>query len=192
MRRKHEESIQKTIPMRPLFTERLVLRKLRTDDADEVFEYARRPDVTARLLWDPHPSLGYTRNYLAYLVRLYREGKYFDWAVTLRDTGRLIGTAGFSAFFPDHAAAEIGYVINPRFSGMGYATEAVRELLRFGFYDLGLHRIQARCFSDHAASLSVMKKNRMKPEGTAKDALYVKGAYRDITTCAIVADDFFL
>ena len=52
-----------------LSTERLVLRKIAVSDAEDMFDYARRSEVTRFLLWSPHPSVGYTREYLQYIER---------------------------------------------------------------------------------------------------------------------------
>ena len=91
--------------------------------------------------------------------------------------------------FPNDAA-EIGYVINPDYSGNGYATEAVKIIMKFGFEKLGFHRIEAKFIVGNDASLAVMKKCGMTYEGTAKGGMLIKGKYRDIGTCAIIENDY--
>ena len=79
-----------------LETDRLILRKMLVSDASDMYEYARRPDVTKYLTWNPHPSQTYTRNYLEYVATKYATGSFYDWAVIEKKSGRMIGTCGFT------------------------------------------------------------------------------------------------
>ena len=135
-----------------LCTQRLVLRKMLPSDFLDMYEYACRRDVTEYLLWREHENAEYTRRYLRYIQKLYRKGEFFDFAVTLRDSGKMIGTAGFAQIDTENRSAQIGYVLNPRYRGRGYAPEAAEAVMRYGFYKLGLHRIEARCMHQNEAS----------------------------------------
>ncbi len=172
-----------------LETERLYLRQLRVSDAPDMYDYAKRPEVTQYLLWNPHPNLSYTRSYLEYLAGRYRLGQFYDWALILKESGRMIGTCGFVRFDCPHNRAEIGYVLNPDYRGQELMPEAVREVLRFGFSVLGLHRVEARYMVENAASGRVMEKVGMQFEGVQRGAMLVKGSYRDIGICAILTND---
>ena len=174
-----------------LHTDRLLLRPLRATDASDMFRYAQREDVTTYLLWSPHPSERYTRDYLTYVESRYPLGDFHDWAVIEKESGRMIGTCGFTRIDAPNNGAEIGYVLNPEYHGRGLGTEAAREVLRFGFEVLKLHRIEARFMAGNAASRHVMDKLGMGFEGYRYDALYVKGKYRTVGICAILADDYF-
>lgn len=184
---KREDLIRSFLHMPTLTTARLEIRPMKWSDADDMFAYAHRPDVTRYLLWRPHPNLDYTRQYLAYITTRYRTGDYYDWALTLRENGQMIGTCGFTRIEPAHDLGEIGYVLNPDYWGQGLATEAVREILRFGFETLRLHRIEARYMVGNDASRRVMEKCGMTFEGIHRDMMLVKGQYRDIGICACVA-----
>ena len=81
-------------------------------------------------------------------------------------------------------------MLNPRYRGQGLAPEALQRVLQFGFQVLNLHRIEARYMIGNDASRRVMEKVGMKFEGVAREAMLVKGAYRDIATCAILAPEF--
>ncbi|MFA6948408.1 MAG: GNAT family N-acetyltransferase, partial [Eubacteriales bacterium] len=63
-----------------LETQRLILRRMRPSDADDMYEYSRDPEVTRYLLWSPHPSRDYTKRYLEQLQSEYRLGEFYDWA----------------------------------------------------------------------------------------------------------------
>ncbi len=172
-----------------LETERLYLRPMSVVDASDMYEYAKRRDVTEYLLWSPHPSEQYTRDYLRYIERRYAMGEFYDWAVVERSSKKMIGTAGFTRFDFPHNSGEIGYVLNPDFHGRGYGTEAARRVIRFGFERLGLHRIEAKFMRGNDASLHVMEKLGMSLEGYRRDGMLVKGTYRTIGICSILEGD---
>ena len=172
-----------------LYTERLILRFMKPQDAADMFEYAQREDVTKNLLWSPHESVDFTRAYLKQLQKVYRRGDYYDFAVTLKDSGKLIGTCGIVTWDKENRACEIGYVINPDYRGKGYAPEAANAVCDFAQDRLGVHRIYAKHMAENEASHRVMEKIGMKYEGTHKDMLFVKGKYRTVVICAKIVGD---
>jgi ribosomal-protein-alanine N-acetyltransferase len=188
MRRQKLIQIFSHIPT--LETERLILRKMKISDADDMFDYAKRQDVTTYLLWSPHGNREYTRDYLRYLQNRYALGEFYDWAVVDRESGRMIGTCGFTRIDTEHRCGEIGYVLNPDFHGRGFGTEAAERVVRFGFEVLELHRIEAKFMQGNHSSLHVMEKLGMTFEGYRRDAMWVKHAYRTIGVSAILAEEF--
>ena len=176
--------------MPELQTERLILRRIRVSDAEDMYHYARRPEVTRYLLWSPHPDIYHTQDYLRYLATRYAAGTFYDWGVILKQNGRMIGTCGFTTIDCAHDAAEIGYVLNPDYHGMGIATEAVEAVLAFGFDKLLLHRIEARFMEGNDASLRVMEKVGMRFEGWRRESMLVKGSYRTIGYSSILFDEY--
>ena len=173
-----------------LHTDRLTLRRLSAADVDDMFDYAKRQDVTEYLRWYPHQSKKYTSDYLRYISARYKLGDFYDWAVVENESGRMIGTCGFTSFDLPHDSAEIGYVLNPEFHGKGYATEAATRVLEFGFSELSLHRIEARFMKENTASLRVMEKLGMTLEGYRRDGMLIKEKYRTIGVCSILCHEW--
>ena len=176
--------------MPTLTTERLLLRPMSTLDAYDMYEYSCREDLTEFLLWSPHPSVSYTRDYLAYVESRYATCDFYDWAVVLQSSGKMIGTVGFTKIDAPHNSAEIGYVINPEYHRLGLGFEAAERIVAFGFEKLELHRIEAKFMKGNDSSLHVMEKLGMKFEGVARKAVCVNGIYKDVGTCAIICDEF--
>lgn len=174
-----------------LETDRLLLRALTVSDAEDMYDYAHRADVTKHLTWDPHPNISYTREYLAYISAHYRAGDFFDWAVVDRESDRMIGTCGFTRFHYEADSAEIGYVIHPSYWGRGIATEAVDAVIRFGFQRLELNRIEARFMEGNTASRRVMEKNGMSFEGMMRQSMYIKGEYRNVGVCSLLRREYY-
>lgn len=178
--------------MPTLECDRLILRRMRRTDAADMFEYAKEEGVTEYLLWNPHESVEYTEQYLKYIQTKYRDGEFYDWAVVLKAENKMIGTCGFTSIDTDNNSAEVGYVISPAYRGHGYAAEAVKKVLDFGFFELELNRIEAKYIVGNDASLRVMEKCNMKFEGVSKSSMMIKGEYRDIGHCAILRSEYAL
>ncbi len=171
-------------------TERLLLRRMKIADYVDMYEYSCLDRVTKYLLWNSHPDARYTRDYLAYIQSQYRAGEFYDWAVVHKDTNKMIGTCGFARLDFENNSAEIGYVLNPEFWRKGYATEAVKKIIDFGFHTLNLHRIEARYIVGNEVSRHVMEKCGMTFEGVHKSSLFVKDNYVNVGYCAITADEY--
>lgn len=136
--------LSKTLRKLPiLHTERLILRRMRPSDAHDMYEYACLPTVTEYLLWSPHESEEHTYRYLQMVQDLYRRGEFCDWAVTLADSGKMIGTCGYTSYDIEHRRMEVGYVLNPHYWGQGIATEAVTATIAFAFEELDMNRVEA-------------------------------------------------
>lgn len=174
-----------------LFTNRLCLRKLVKSDADDMYEYSCREDVTKYLLWSPHPSKAYTAKYLTYLQSRYRAGDFYDWGIVHEESSKMIGTCGFTKLNTESNSGEVGYVLNPEFWGQGIAAEAVRAVIRFGFNHLKLNRIEAKFMVGNDQSLRVMEKVGMTFEGINREAIFVKGNYVSVGVCSILRNEYF-
>ena len=188
---KRERICQIFSDMPELQTPRLILRQMQISDTEDMFAYAAREDVTTYLLWSPHPTKNYTADYLRYIRGRYELGEFYDWAVVEKESGRMIGTCGFTRFDFPHNAGEIGYVLGPEHHGRGYGTEAAYRVLCFGFERLGLHRIEAKFMQGNDASLHVMEKLGMMLEGYRRDGMFVKNVYRTIGVCSILKNEFY-
>lgn len=178
----------KNIPV--LECDRLQLRRMDKSDADDMYDYAKRSETTKYLTWDPHPTRKFSYQYLVYINQRYKAGGFYDWAIVERKSGRMIGTCGFTRFDFGNDSAEIGYVVNPDFWGHGYATEAVRRVIRFGFDFLAIHRIEAKYMVGNDASRRVMEKCGMQFEGVRRDGLLIKNEYVSVGCCAILRPEY--
>lgn len=183
--------IFKNIPT--LKTPRLTLRKIRSSDANDMYEYSKNEEVTSFLLWRPHADIEFTKAYIEYLFDEYSKGNFYDWAIVVRcgeHKNKMIGTVGFTSFDLSQQTAEIGYVLNPDFWGNEVAAEALREIIYFGFTKLKLHRIEAKYIVGNKRSVRVMEKCNMQFEGIARSSMYIKDGWKDIGIYSIISDDF--
>jgi [ribosomal protein S5]-alanine N-acetyltransferase len=174
-----------------LETERLLLRKMRFDDAEAMFAYASDPKVSRYVLWDTHRSIEDSEGFLRSAMEGYERGDFGGWGVVLKDDGAFVGTCGIDVgYAPEHARAELGYVLSREHWGKGLMPEAVRAVIRFGFGRMGLNRVEARCIAENTASARVMEKAGMNYEGTLREREFIKGAYRDIKLYSILRREY--
>ena len=173
-----------------LETERLMLRRIWPSDLEDVNEYSADPAVPRFLLWSPHGSKKQTAQYLRIVDRKYKKSEFYDWGVVYKETGKLIGTCGFTSFDVVNNSAEIGYVLNSSFWGKGLGSEAARAVITFGFEALGLNRIEAIFMPENNSSRRVLEKCGMVREGVKRQAIYTKGNYIDVEIYSITRAEY--
>ncbi len=173
-----------------LETERLTLRPIRREDEADAFAYGADPEVSRYTTWERHRSVDDARAFVDWVLGEYERGRPAPWAIVHREAGRLIGACGVADWRPEHARAEIGYVLARPYWGQGYTTEAVRAVLAFGFQELKLNRIEAVCAVENAASERVMQKVGMRCEGVLRQYMLVKGRFHDWKLYSILASEF--
>jgi RimJ/RimL family protein N-acetyltransferase len=182
---------------RPLQTERLTLRSVTVDDAEPVWRY-RRLESVAEWLTGSAADLDRFRTSFADPDRLSTTivillGHAAD-APIIGDLMLRRGDAWAQTEVADRGRgveAEIGWVLDPGHTGRGYATEAVRELVRHCFEDRGLHRVTANCFLDNDASWRLMERIGMRRElHTRRESLHRSGRWLDGLGYAILDDEW--
>ncbi len=171
-----------------LETPRLILRKMASGDAVDVYAYARDPDVTRYLPWEPHRSLYDARVFVASVLQRYEAGESAPWGIELKADRCLIGAIEFR-LYPQHSRGDLGYALRRTEWGKGYTTEAVRAALAFGFETLRLNRIEATCHIDNVASARVMEKAGMRLEAEFRQRSAYHGVLADERMYAALGND---
>ena len=172
-----------------LVTDRLVIRPVKRQDAKDIFAYAADPDVARYVLWEPHRSVADTKRYIRYIRALYRRGLPASWAVTLRESGRVIGTIGLMWYSESNSAAEVGYSFSKSFWNRGYATEALRAVTDSVFTSLPVNRLEAQHDIRNPASGRVMEKCGMQKEGILRQRIRNKGEFIDTVLYSLLRSD---
>lgn len=169
-----------------LETARLKLRSYREADIPELLPLIGAREIAATTGRIPHPyTVEDAKQFLARIeiddeVRL---------AVTLRDSGRFIGGVGLR-LVEQHEQAELGYWIGVPYWGKGYATEAAREMLRYGFEQLHLHRIFANHFKQNSASGRILNKLGMRYEGCQRQHFRKWDQFVDLELYGMLRDEW--
>jgi [ribosomal protein S5]-alanine N-acetyltransferase len=165
-----------------LKTARLVLRPLEADDAEELWPFVSDPEVPRFMTWEAHRTLAETQSFIARMTAAREAASDLAWAI-LHD-GRIVGLIGLHGITRNHVAwrvdrAELGYWIGQPHQNQGFATEAGREVLRFGFSDLGLHKITVGYLKENQRSKGVIEKLGFRFVGEQRDHAYRFGRWWD-------------
>jgi ribosomal-protein-alanine N-acetyltransferase len=137
-------------------TQRLVIRRLRYEDADEIFyTYASKPEATQYVAWPMHKKIADTRAYLGYAVPAWEQGRDFSFSIRLADHNRFIGTFGF---MNDSGKIQFGYALGPLYWSQGYATEACTKMMSMIRSVPGVFRVGTLVDIENVASSKVLLK----------------------------------
>ena len=135
-----------------LTTMRLRLRPFTEADAPALYQCSRDPKVGIAAGWPPHRSV---EDSLEVIRTVFSAPHTF--AVVERESGTLIGSAGFTGR-GSPGEDELGYALHPDWWGQGLMTEAALELLRYAFEDRGLQAVWASHYAENPASRRVIEK----------------------------------
>ena len=149
--------------MKPLETERLILRKYTENDFQAVHSYGSCAENIIYMPFGPNTE-EQTRDFIDRSIKNAEENPviHYNYAAVLKESGVLMGGCGISL---SDNEAEIGWLVHRDYWKLGYGTEMGKEMLRFGFDELNLHRIIARCDDENIGSYRVMEKLGMRREG---------------------------
>lgn len=163
-------------PFPVLETERLVLRQLTLDDAPDLFALRTNEDAM-KYINKPRPKE--IAEIIALINRMNELTERIQWAITLKDQGKLFGTMGYHRVEKEHYRAEVGYMISPEYWGKGITSEALGKVLDYGFNGIGLHSIEANINPANEVSRKLLKKFNFVKEGYFKEDYYYDGIFLD-------------
>lgn len=174
----------------PLRTERLTLRPFRRGDEPAVLAYRRRADVCRYIPADPMTQAS-APAFIGDRITargIDAAGGRIVFAVEL--DGLVIGDVLVHTGRVADRQAEVGWVFNPDFHGHGYATEAVRELFRLSFDELGMHRVWAQLDPRNTASARLCERLGMRHEAHLRQDMWLKGEWTDSAIYSILESEW--
>ncbi|MBR2408132.1 MAG: GNAT family N-acetyltransferase [Lachnospiraceae bacterium] len=172
-------------------TERLVLRCFRYTDDDAMLKYWIADEKIQSLYSEPvYTTKEEVKELLDKYIGSYERNDYYRWAVILKETGECIGQIAYFLVDNKNHFAEIEYCIGSAFQCRGYATEATKAVIRFGFEQMNLHKVQICTKEIKAASKRVIEKCGFTYEGTLRDYFYMNGEYTGRLYFSILQSEF--
>lgn len=176
----------------PLLTERLILRSLTLEDAQDVQHLAGERDVAATVIRIPHPyEDGMAEAWIRSCYDTFEKEEGLHFAITLRTDRNLIGVIGLE-FDRASENSELGYWIGKPYWNCGYATEAAKAVVAYGFEVLKLNRIHAYFFKRNVASGRVLEKIGMQCEGCLRQHVKKWDNFEDIMGYGMLKADYDL
>ena len=170
---------------------RLILKEISWNDADEIHHLHSFPEVVEYSTFGIPENIEITKERIRPMIKAQSDAnrKYYDWKIILKDTKEFIGLAGISLSLNKFKLGEIYYELLPDYWGKGYATEISKLLIKAGFEEFHLHKVEAGIATENTKSIRVMKKSGMIREGLRRKILPIRGKWKDNYHYAIVEDD---
>lgn len=174
--------------MKNLETERLTLKMFTTEDAEELYAYARNPNVGPHAGWSPHKSVEESKEIIEQLFKPVE-----TWAIRLKEGDKVIGSIGLEhdKYRPHANSKELGYSLAEEHWHQGIMTEAAKEVIRFAFEELGLDQIGICTGTANLRSQGVIKKCGFKYEGTIRRTYKIyDGTLRDSMVYSLLEEEY--
>ena len=160
-------------------TERLVLRQITVDDANEMFALRSNPEIMKYIPREMPKTVEDAIKHIAFMEDLYQKNECMNWAICLKEDNVLIGNIGYFRMQAENHRAEIGYMLSTDFHGKGIMQEALSAILKFGFDEIKLHSIEAVTDPENFSSWMLLEKNGFTREGHFKEDTFWQGEYLD-------------
>lgn len=173
-------------------TDRLILRKFTTADADAMFHnWASDDDVTRYLTWPSHKNREISHAILEEWIPEYANNNYYQWAIVSKENNsdEPIGSIAVVSCNDKVQKAEIGYCIGKQWWHQGITSEALQAIIRFLLDDVGMQRVECRHDARNPHSGAVMKKCGMQYEGTLRKSDWNNQGLCDACYYAIFSED---
>jgi ribosomal-protein-serine acetyltransferase len=170
----------------------IIVRVYREEDASALYEAARE-SIAEVSVWLPWCHENYTieesREFVDSRAQAARSDEWYSFAAFEKDSGRFLGGVGLNFFNRVHQMANLGYWVRTTAAGRGVATTATRLVARFGFTQLGLHRIEILAAVDNIASQRVAEKVGAVREGVLRKRLLIRGESQDAVLFSLLPED---
>ncbi|MCL2574385.1 MAG: GNAT family N-acetyltransferase [Defluviitaleaceae bacterium] len=166
-------------------TERLILRKFRITDAEDILEYASDAATVEHLIWDGLNTI----DAACTAIYDYYWSRNGIWAIEFTENSKMIGCIDIRLIH-EHDKIQFGYVLNRAYWGKGYMTEALRTVMALCFDKLEANRFEANHYAENPASGRVMEKCSMRREGVMIQSEKIKGIFRDCVQYGITREQY--
>ena len=179
-----------------LETERLILRKINVDDADDIQEIYSDKEMfvytNSDISLEAEPFFITKKTAFVMITSWENDKELLCWGIELKSQKKLIGRVYLYGFLgnPDLGyRVDMGYSLSKKYWSNGYTTEAVREVVNYGFAKMNIIRYQAEIIPENTASIKVCEKIGFQNEGILRSyALYDNNGqcFRDIVMMALI------
>ncbi|WP_205439642.1 GNAT family N-acetyltransferase [Peribacillus alkalitolerans] len=183
-------STTKKINFPVLHTERFILRKIEESDAQEIFEYFSKDEVTKYYDLESFTNIEQAIELIKRWDKRFEDHQGYRWGIALKESNQLIGSCGYHNWSKEHFKAEIGYEVTPAYWRRGVITEVLEKVLQYGFDEMGLFRIEAYYDPENIASKGSLEKAGFIYEGTLRKSAFEKGRFCDAAVCSILKGEF--
>lgn len=159
-------------------TERLILRRFEYTDDDAMLKYWIADEKIQSLYSEPvYSTKTEVKELLTKYISSYEKDNYYRWAIIYKNSNECIGQIAYFLVDSKNHFAEIEYCIGSAFQCRGFATEATKAIIKFGFEHMNLHKVQICTKTINNPSKRVIEKCGFTYEGTLRDYFYMNDQY---------------
>jgi ribosomal-protein-alanine N-acetyltransferase len=167
-------------PFPEIQTERLLLRRMTTNDAEEILYLRSNDDVMKYIDRERTKSIEDAKSFLDKIDASLNSNNGIMWGISLKENpGKLIGNIGYWRLIKEHYRAEVGYMLHPSFWKKGIMKEALLRVIDFAFDEMNLHSIEANINPGNAASAMLLESTGFIKEAYFKEDFFFNGAFHD-------------
>jgi ribosomal-protein-alanine N-acetyltransferase len=169
-----------------LRTPRLTLRGIEDGDGQALFELFSDDEVTAYYAWEAFTEPRQGAELAAATVEQYRQRQSLRWGLLPAGADRIVGTCGYARWAQQHRYAVLGYDLARAYWGRGLMSEAVTEVIRFGFEEMNLNRVEANVLTGNAASIAVLTRHGFTLEGRFAERAWHRDRFHELQTFGLL------
>lgn len=173
-----------------LETERLTLRQVTQEDADNLLVYLSDVDVMKYYGLEPFKSINDAFDEISWYQSIFEKGTGIRWGITLKEQDEIIGSCGFFNKVAQHHRAEIGFELSKEHWGKGIASEAIKTVLYYGFEQMDLQRIEALIEPPNITSQKVVERQGFIREGLLRNYEYTCGKFDNLYMYSLLKQDY--
>ncbi|MDR0139554.1 GNAT family N-acetyltransferase [Metabacillus idriensis] len=173
-------------------TKRLILREVIVDDAEDIYSYLSDQDVVKHMGLEPCQTVEDAWDEIKWYQSIYEEGTGIRWGITLKDSGKMIGSCGFLNMAAKHYRAEIGFELSRDYWGKGIAGEALEAVVKYGYKHFQLERIEALIEPANLPSQKLVEKLGFRREGLLRHYEFTCGKFDDLYMYSVLKKDLNL
>ena len=167
-----------------------ILREQTIADTEDFFRYYSDPEVNQFIISEIPFDMEEARKEISYWINIFHYGDGIYFGIAEKSTNKLIGSIGLSSINRYHNRIELSYDLAKEYWNRGIMTAAIKAVLKHGFEEMKINRIEAYSVQENKASRAVLKKCGFNLEGELKQHRRFKGSYRDIGIFSIVYQDY--
>jgi RimJ/RimL family protein N-acetyltransferase len=176
----------------PLTTDSLLLRPYREQDAGALYEAVRESmaEMSPWLGWaHQNYSIEESREFIYSRARAAADADWYSFGIFAKENGRFLGGVGLNFINRVHQVGNLGYWVRTSAAGQGIATKAARGMARYGFEEVGLHRIEILAAVPNIGSQRVAEKAGAVREAVLRNRLFLGGKSQDAVMFSLIPED---
>lgn len=171
-------------------TKRLVLKEIQYTDAKDLHEFLSDVEVRKYIGIPPYTKMEETYKEIEWYDKIFNTKTGIRWGIALKNDPTIIGSCGFLNMSQANVRAEIGYELHRNYWRQGIVSEALEAVIKYGFEEMKLNRIEALIEPENVASVKLVERLDFLQEGLLREYEYGAGKFDDLYMYSLLLKDY--